>query len=79
MQERQESPENTNKDADIHSIVLSVLRESNEPLSARDSGQRCRVFRRMNAVSKEEALEKLIADGLIGSKKTSQTVKYFAR
>lgn len=79
MQEHQELPRNTTEDCDIDSIVLSVLKESRAPLSARDIGQRCRPFRRMTPVSKEEVLGQMIDDGLIGSKNTSQTVKYFAR
>lgn len=78
MQERQESPENTTQDCDIQELVMAVLIASKTALSPRDIGARCRAFRRMTLASKTEMLEKMIADGLIGSKKTSRTVKYFA-
>ena len=78
MQEGKESHGNTAKDCYTESAVYSVLKKSHKPLSARGVGQNCRPFRRMTLASKTEMLEKMVADGLIGSKKTPQTVKYFA-
>lgn len=77
MQERTELPRNTTKDCDIQELVMAVLIASKTALSPRDIGQRCRAFRRMTPVSKEEVLGRMVDRGLIGSKPTSQTVKYF--
>ena len=77
MQERTGSNGDTTKDCDIDFIVLSVLKESLAPLSARDIGQKLRLFRGFTEQHREDILKSMIADGLIGSKKTSQTVKYF--
>ena len=62
---------------ELESLVLSVLSRSAVPLSARDMGKTCRKIRRASSSKKEEILEKMVSYGLIGSKKTSKTVKYF--
>lgn len=78
MQERTGSNGDTTKGCDIDLIVFSILKESLAPLSARDIGQKSRLFRGLTEQHREAILKTMVSDGLIGSKKTSQTVKYFA-